>query len=197
MRRRYLGLMAILAAVSACKKPETAKPAPPPASAAPASAAPASSAAPAFAHDAKLDVFGYYLPTTPVAAGAYALTNLSIGGEDDFKNWESNHRLPSYGPVMLEFADTSSGKTTSETGATSYAVTERVLPDSYKVDSKGVSFTGRSAKLGLVSFDGRFDAHAYVAAKGGEAPDAVVLAGTLTVGAKRFPDTRFTWFGGD
>lgn len=199
MKMRQLGLAALMAAVAvcACKKAEApAKPAQP---AAPASAAPAasSSAAPAFAHDASLEVFGYYLPTAPVSIGQFRLNNLALGSEEDFKNWEANHRLPTYGPVMVEFDDTTSAKTTAETGAEGYATTIRVLPDSYRVDSNGVRFSGHDAKLGAVGFDGRFDAHGFAAAKRGDAPQAVVLVGELKVGAKRFPETKFTWFGGD
>jgi hypothetical protein len=202
MDKRSLMLAAALAAtaaITACKKPEPARapaaPAQAPASAAPAPAAPAG---PAFSHDASLEVFGYYLPVQTVSAGPYRLRNLSLGGEDDFRNWEGDHRLPSYGPVMLEFDDTSSPKTTSaETGAEGYAQTIRVLPDRYRVDDSGVSFEGHDDKLGAVSFHGRFDAHGFAAARRGDAPEAVVLTGEVKVGGKSFPDTRFTWFGGD
>lgn len=200
MSMRHLGLagaLAVLAAVTACKKPEApgAKPAIPaqPLPAAP----PAAARAPAYAHDAALEVFGYYLPAAPVSVGHYRLNNLALGSEEDFRNWEGGHRLPSYGPVMLEFDDTASAKTTGETGAEGYAVTVRVLPDSYRVDSNGVRFAGHDAKLGAVSFQGRFDAHGYAAAKRGDAPQSVVLIGDLKVGTQVFPQVKFTWFGGD
>ena len=191
--------LAVAATAAGCKKPAPAKA---PATAAPSaesSAAPATAAvaAPAFSHDASLEVFGYYLPAQPVASGPYQLRNLSLGTEEDFRNWESNHRLSSYGPVMLEFDDTSSAKTTAETGAESYAETIRVLPERYGVSSNGVSFEGHDAKLGAVSFKGRFDAHGFAAAKRGDAPQAVVLIGEVKAGGKSFPETRFTWFGGD
>jgi hypothetical protein len=105
--------------------------------------------------------------------------------------------MASYGPAMIEFDDTSSAKTTAETGAEGYAETIRVLPDRYSVNSNGVSFEGRDAKLGVVSFHGRFDAHGFAAAKRGDAPQTVVLLGELKAGGKSFPDARFTWFGGD
>lgn len=201
MIKRSLMLAAALAAVAAaaaCKKPEAARSA---ASAAPgaASQAPASAAAaaPGFSHDASLEVFGYYLPAQDVASGPYKLRNLSLGSEEDFRNWESNHRLSSYAPVMLEFDDTSSAKTTAETGAEGYAETIRVLPDRYAVNNNGVSFEGHDAKLGAVSFKGRFDAHGFAAARRGDAPQAVVLIGEVRAGGKAFPETRFTWFGGD
>jgi hypothetical protein len=199
MNRHSLLLAATLAAAAACvvgcKKPAPAQPSVSAASA----AAPASPAvaAPAFSHDPSLEVFGYYLPTAPVTVGQFQLRNLSLGTEEDFKNWEGNHRLASYGPVMLEFDDTSSAKTTAENGAEGYAETIRVLPDRYSVSSNGVSFEGHDAKLGAVSFQGRFDAHGFAAAKRGDAPQTVVLLGELKAGGKSFPDTRFTWFGGD
>lgn len=200
MKMRHLGQAALftaLAAVTACKKPEhpAAKPAPP-ASAAPAASA-ALPAAAAYAHDASLEVFGYYLPSAPVAIGQYRLNNLSLGSEEDFRNWEAGHRLASYAPAMIEFDDTTSAKTTAENGAEGYATTIRVLPDSYKVDSNGVRFAGHDAKLGAVRFQGRFDAHGFAAAKRGDAPQAVVLIGDLKIGAQSFPQAKFTWFGGD
>lgn len=193
------GALAVVAAAAACKKPEPAKPA---ASAAPAAVAPAAPAnaivtTPSFSHDPKLEVFGYYLPAQPVTVNQYKLNNISLGGEDDFRNWEANKRLSSYGPVMLEFDDTSSAKTTGETGAEGYANTIRVLPDRYSVSDNGVTFEGHDATLGAVSFKGRFDAHGFAAAKRGDAPQAVVLIGELKAGGKSFPETRFTWFGGD
>jgi hypothetical protein len=202
MIKRSLMLAAALAVVTVaagCKKPEPARPA---ASAAPsvaASATPASAAvaAPAFSHDASLEVFGYYLPVQEVASGPYKLRNLSLGSEEDFRNWEANKRLESYGPVMLEFNDTSSATTTAENGAEGYAETIRVLPDHYAVSSNGVSFEGHDAKLGAVSFKGRFDAHGFAAARRGDAPQAVVLIGEVKAGGKSFPETRFSWFGGD
>jgi hypothetical protein len=202
MIKRSLMLAAALAttlAAAGCKKPEAARPAASTAPSAATAAAPASAAiAPAaFSHDASLEVFGYYLPAQDVAAGPYKLHNLSLGSEEDFRNWEANKRLSSYAPVMLEFDDTSSARTTAETGAEGYAETIRVLPDRYAVSSNGVSFEGHDAKLGAVSFKGRFDAHGFAAAKRGDAPQAVVLIGEVKAGGKSFPETRFTWFGGD
>lgn len=188
-----------VAATAGCKKPEPARPAARPASSAPAAPAAASaSAAPAFRHDASLEVFGYYLPAQTVEAGHYRLRNLSLGGEDDFRNWEANRRLPGYGPVMLEFDDIASARTTAaETGAEGYAETVRVLPERYAVDDHGVSFEGHDLRLGAVSFRGRFDAHGFAAARRGDAPQAVVLIGEVKAGGRSFPETRFTWFGGD
>lgn len=202
MDKRSLMLAAALAtAVTAagCKKPDAAKPAAStaPSAAAPAAPASAATAGPAYSHDASLEVFGYYLPAQEVASGPYKLHNISLGGEEDFRNWETNHRLPSYAPVMLEFDNTSSAKTTAETGAEGYADSIRVLPDHYAVNNNGVSFEGHDAKLGAVSFKGRFDAHGFAAAKRGDAPQAVVLIGEVKAGGKSFPETRFTWFGGD
>lgn len=201
MKLRYLGLAALMAAaaVCGCKKAQApakpVQPAPPASAASPAAPAPAAAAA--FAHDASLEVFGYYLPTAPVSVGQYRLNNLALGSEEDFRNWEANHRLPTYGPVMVEFDDAGGAKTTAENGAEGSADSIRVLPDSYRVDSSGVRFSGHDAKLGAVSFQGRFDAHGYAAAKRGDAPQAVVLVGELKAGGKSFPETRFTWFGGD
>lgn len=200
MRRLgWVALLAATAAVSACKKPERppAKPAAPAAASAGPALPASSAAAPAYAHDAKLEVFGYYLPTAPVSVGQYKLNNLALGSEEDFRNWEGNHRLPSYGPAMIEFDDTTSAKTTAENGAEGYAQTIRVLPDSYRVDSNGVRFSGHDAKLGVVTFTGHFDAHGFAAARRGDAPQAVVLIGDLKVGAQTFPKAQFTWFGGD
>jgi hypothetical protein len=201
IKRTLMAALALAAVIAACKKPEPARPpasAAPAPSTAPASAAPSpASAAPAFRHDASLEVFGYYLPAQKVMSGPYRLRNISLGSEDDFRNWEANHRLATYAPVMLEFDDTSSPRTTGETGAEGYAETVRVLPDRYAVGDDGVSFEGHDAKLGAVSFKGRFDAHGFAAAKRGDAPQAVVLIGEVKVGGKNFPETRFTWFGGD
>lgn len=202
MDKRSLMLAAALAtAVTAagCRKPEAVKPAASTAPSAAAPAAPASAAVtgPAYSHDASLEVFGYYLPAQDVTSAPYKLRNLSLGGEEDFRNWEANKRYSTYGPVMLEFDDTSSARTTGETGAEGYANTIRVLPDRYTVNNNGVSFEGHDAKLGAVSFKGRFDAHGFAAAKRGDAPQAVVLIGEVKAGGKSFPETRFTWFGGD
>lgn len=201
MIKRSLMLAAALAmaATAGCKKPEAARPAASTASSAAASAAPAPAAvpSPAYSHNPSLEVFGYYLPAQPVAVGQYKLGNLSLGGEDDFQNWEANKRYSTYAPVMLEFDDTASPKTTGETGAETYTNTIRVLPDRYKVDDNGVTFDGHDAKLGAVSFRGRFDSHGFAAAKRGQAPQAVVLIGEVKIAGKSFPETRFTWFGGD
>jgi hypothetical protein len=199
MDSRRLALATLLiaaAAVSACKKPSP--PAAAPSAAPPTTVASAMPPAPSgFVHDASLEVFGYYLPVVPVSVGQYRLNNLSLGSEEDFKNWEGGHRLPGFGPAMIEFDDTLSARTTGETGAEGYATTIRVLPDSYRVDSNGVRFLGHDSKLGPVSFAGRFDAHGFAAAKRGDAPQSVVLVGDLKVGNRTFAQTRFTWFGGD
>ena len=176
-------------AVAACRKAEPARPAPsaaPTSSRSSSSAAPAAPSAPAFSHNPTLEVFGYYLPAQQVVAGAYRLRNISLGSEEDFRNWEANKRLSSYAPVMLEFEDSAGGGDGL-----------RVLPDRYAVGDQGVTFEGRDPKLGAVSFHGRFDAHGFAAARRGDAPQAVVLIGEVKAAGKTFPETRFTWFGGD
>ncbi|MDB5430964.1 MAG: hypothetical protein JWP35_2080, partial [Caulobacter sp.] len=150
-----------------------------------------------FVHDAHVDVQGYYMPASEVKVGVFRLTNLTLGAPSDFSQWEADKRMATYGPVLIEFEDVTSATQTNEMGGEAHTGAIRVLPDSYRMDAKGVSFRGHAAGLGEVTFDGVFDPKALAASKGGGSAEAVVLRGTLRIGQTEFKNVAFTYFAGD
>jgi hypothetical protein len=168
--------------------------------------APAPSTAPAakpaaavtFAHDPRLDSFGYYFTDTAVQAGNLKLTSLNIGQASDFADWEVGKRPATYAPIFLEFEDVTSPTAENELGQINHTVSLRVMPTAYRVDSQQVSFHGVDPRLGQVIFTGAFDLEALTAAKAaGPGEPQPVLKGDLQVGDQRFRDISFMYFGGE
>lgn len=171
--------------------------------------APAAAADPTgFSHPSGADLFGYYTAKSDVSVGTWKLVVFHLGGADDFAKWESNERMTTYAPVMLEFENTASPMQTNELGAQFHSESERILPSAYAIAADGkIDFVGTGAKLGKVTFHGKLDMERINALSGANAspnpppadaePDATVMSGTLTVGDKTFENLAFTWFGGD
>ena len=170
----------------------------PPASAEPATSAAPAPEGPAFQRDAKLDAFGFYMPTSDVQVGSLKLSLSSVGTPDEFRDWEAGKREATHAPVMIIFDDVSSPMQSNEMGGETHTVTVRVLPTRYAVTEKGLSFAGQDPRLGEVTFAGAWDMAAIKAAQAGNAAsDSPVLTGRLTAGGKTFERVQFTWFGGD
>ena len=172
-------------------------------------AAPAGPADPTgFTHAAGANLFGYYTSAADLKVGDWQMNNFHIGDEDAFKAWESGDRMPTYGPVMLEFDNMTSPMQTNELGADFHSESERILPTAYAIGADGkIDFVGTSAKLGKVTFHGKLDlpklkeiTDAQASPNGppeGFDGQATVLTGTLTVGDKTFENVALSWFGGD
>ncbi len=195
-----LAAVAVLTAAACNRRQEAAQPPAPPAAPV-APVAPVEPPAPpplsGFVHDAHVDVQGYYMPVSEVKTGAFRLTHLALGAPSDFSQWEANKRMATYGPVLIEFEDVTSPTQANEMGGEAHTGSIRVLPDSYRMDAKGVAFRGHAAGLGEVTFDGVFDPKGLAASKGGGAAETVVLRGTLRIGQTEFKNVAFTYFAGD
>lgn len=188
--------------LSACNRQEN-KPAPAPAAA--AAPAPAQAHAPdaarpkvsGFAHTGNFDNAGYYMPARDIKVGHWQLKTIGVGAMSDFAAWEQGDRTSTFGPILLQFDDTTSPLSTNEMGGEGHEVSVRVLPTGYATDGKSIRFAGSDPKLGQVSFEGAFDTAAMAEAKAQGASDATVLTGVLQVGDTRIENARFTFFAGE
>lgn len=194
LRVRNLAIGLTLVALAACEPPVAPADAP----AAPAGAVAPPTPAAGFSHEATVDQSGYYMPVSETKIGNWRLDHMFMGQKFEFTAWQGGTRSGTFGPLMIEFSDTSSPTQTNELGQVGHTVRSRVLPTSYTVTDDRVRFAGRSAELGEVTFDGRLDAGALATARrnlgGGE---AAVLTGTLTVGERTLTGQSFRWYGGD
>lgn len=150
-----------------------------------------------FAHTGNFDNAGYYLPTREVRVGNWQLKTIGVGAMSDFAAWESGDRGSTFGPILLEFDDTTSPLKTNEMGGEAHEVSVRVLPSGYATDGKTLRFAGNDPKLGTVTFEGAFDPAAMAEAKAQGASEAAVLTGVLQVGDTRVENARFTFFAGE
>jgi hypothetical protein len=204
MRTSTLALCAAAAALAlaSCNRQDS-KPAPAPTPAPapiPAPSPAASTAKPpvtGFAHSGNFDNAGYYMPTRDIRAGAWQLKTIGIGAMSDFAAWEQGDRTSTFGPILLEFDDTTSPLKPNDIGGEAREVSVRVLPSGYSTDGKTLRFAGVDPKLGPVTFEGAFDTAAMAEAKAQGASEAAVLRGTLQVGETRIEDARFTFFAGE
>lgn len=189
MHIRHLTAAALFAAlaVTSCDRPATPADAPGDAPAPPAAG---------FAHAMTSDMSGYYMPAGEVKIGKWRLDHLFIGQSAEFESWEGGARSDPFAPVMLEFEDATSPMVQTELGET-HSITARVLPTSYAVSDTAVAFSGESAELGSVSFEGRLDPGALATAKRNLGGDGVVMTGTLTAGGQTIDGVRLTWWMGD
>lgn len=182
------------------RKEETpAAPAPaPPAATEPAAPEPEPAAPVAgFHHSGNFDAAGYYMPTQTIRVGSWELQQMGVGAVSDFAAWEQGDRTSTFGPIVLEFADTSSPMQVNELGTETHAVRARILPSAYSMDGKVLRFAGRDPKLGAVTFEGTLDAAAMANAKAQGASEQPVLTGVLTVGDNTYANTKFTFYAGD
>ena len=149
-----------------------------------------------FVHPRSFEVFGYYIPSSPIRVGPYQLDHLSMGSPAEFAAWERGQRSATYAPVMLVFSDTRSPMATNELGQEHHTVEIRILPDSYRVIPGQIEFRGRERRVGLVILSGGIDARALARAKRQNMPETVVRGG-LAAGGERTRNISFTYFAGD
>ena len=202
MRLSSAALLATVLVLSACNRQEAKPAAPAPQAAPPPPAAlPAPVPAPepqlsGFSHAPGLNLFGYYLAKAPVQFGNHRLRNVHLGAPEEFDSYEKGQRISAaYAPLMLEFDDITSPKRENELGQPYYEISRRVLPSAYRVTGQTVSFRGRDAVLGDVTFEGQFDAKALERVRAGGA-DEPVLSGVI-VAMGQSVSRSFVWFGGD
>jgi hypothetical protein len=154
-------------------------------------------AAPAAAtYTASGDVSGYYMPMDPVQSGQWTLDHMFVGQAHEFASWQAGERTGTFAPVMLQFEDASSPMAQTEMGE-QRSVTARVLPTTFTVNDAQIRFEGRSAELGVVSFDGRLDQGALSTARRNLGDEGVVLTGSLKIGDGRPQAVRMRWWMGD
>ena len=200
MRLSSAALLATVLLLSACNRqeakpaaPPTPPPPPPPAATPPP---PPETQISGLSHAPGMNLFGYYLSKAPVQFGNHRLRNIHLGATEEFDSYEKGQRISAaYAPLMLEFDDITSPKRENELGQPYYEVSRRVLPSAYRVTEQTVSFRGRDAVLGDVTFEGQFDAKALERVRGGGA-DEPVLSGVI-VAMGQSVSRSFTWFGGD
>lgn len=187
--RNLIGLAVGLLFLTSCDRPDG--PAEAPAAAPPAAAV-------AFSHNMSSDLSGYYLPAGDVRIGKWSFDHLFVGQAQEFQAWEGGSRSGTFGPVMLQFDDTSSPMIADKFGGSvAHIVTARVLPVAYSVTDNRISFEGRSPELGAVRFDGVLDPGALATARRNLGDEGVVVTGTLTVGDDPAQNVRLRWWGGD
>lgn len=149
----------------------------------------------AFAHTLSGDVSGYFIPLWPITVGEWRLDHLFLGQPADFTAWEGGGRSGPFAPVMIEFENTAGTPVQSELGES--LPRSRVLPSTYEVTDGRVRFSGRSADLGQVSFDGRLDQDALATARRNLGDEGRVVSGTLKVGNRTFDGVQMKWWAGD
>lgn len=201
MKRLLIPAFAPLLLFVACEQKTT--PAAPPAPAEERTVAtPANSTATeeAFQHDPKVELTGFYFTETPVQVGNWKLTSLDIGQPSDFADWEAGKRTETYAPIFLAFDDVTSPTAENELGQTYHKVNLRLMPDSYSVDGKTVSFRANDKRLGDVVLELYPDLTAYKVARS-SGPNAglqkPVFTGSLQIGAERIRNLSFTYHPGE
>ncbi|MES2033649.1 MAG: hypothetical protein V4466_05690, partial [Pseudomonadota bacterium] len=132
-----------------------------------------------------------------VQAGNYRLTHIGVGAPSDFSQWEDGDRASVFGPILFQFEDVTSPRTTNEMGGESHAVSVRVLPQAYDLQPGKLAFKGTDPKLGAVVFDGVLDEAALAAAKADGASAGPVLRGTLKVGDAPARQVALNYFVGE
>lgn len=203
MRYRTFALATVVLAVTVAgcnRKPAAPAEAPAPVAApvpAPAPAPPALAVPAGYHHQPGLDASGYYLSTANVRVGPYAFAHLAIGAPSDFQTWEKGDRASTFGPILIQFDDTTSPLVPNELGGEGRAVSVRVLPDAYSFDAGKLTFRGHDPKLGEVVFSGAFDQAALAQARTDGSSQTTVLSGDLKVGAEPVRKVTFTYFVGD
>ena len=153
-----------------------------------------------FQHDPAVELTGFYFTETPVQAGNWKLTSLDIGQPSDFADWEAGKRQENYGPIFLAFDDVTSPTAENELGQTYHKVSIRLMPDSYAVDAKQLTFRAKDARLGEVVLELYPDLAAYKTARttgpnGG--PPQRVFTGGLQIGAERIRNLSFFYHPGE
>ncbi len=187
MRLFRIVALSALIAVASCDLPTEPADAP---------GARSSSGAASFSHATTSDLSGYYMPADAVRLGNWRLDHIFVGQAFEFQSWEGGTRSETFGPVMLQFDDTTSPMVQTEIGET-HSVTARVLPTRYAVTDTSVTFEGQSAELGRVTFSGQLDQGALATAKRNLGGDGVVMTGTLTAGSQTINGVRLRWWMGD
>jgi hypothetical protein len=206
MKNLLIPALAPLLLLAACDS----KTAPPTAPAAPVeqrtAAAPPPTVTPApttlvgFKHDPSLDLGGFYFTETAAQKGSWKLESLNIGGPSDFAEWEAGKRSTTYAPIFLAFDDVTSPTAENELGQTYHTVNFRLLPDSYSVDAKEMTFRAKDERLGEVVLRLAPDLAALKAAKAtGPNGGAVrtVLTGSLQIGEERIRNISFIYHPGE
>ena len=150
-----------------------------------------------FAHENGFDAQGYYLPNGQVTLGSLRLHHIAVGAPSDFDAWEGGQREGVFGPVVIEFEDTSSPVEDAAMGRR-HTVQRRVLPLAYRLTPGGFTFHGKDEVLGEVDFVGAFDTAALAGAKAtGASEGKPVLTGEITVGKQRFTNLALSYWAGD
>ncbi|HEY1071669.1 hypothetical protein [Brevundimonas sp.] len=185
MKRLSLVLAGAVLALAACDAPQPGS--------APSSETKVTQ--PAFVHTLSGDVSGYFIPLWPIAVGDWRLHHLFLGQPADFTAWEGGGKSGPFAPVMIEFENTAGTPVQSELGES--LPRSRVLPSTYQVTDGRVRFSGRSADLGQVSFDGRLDQDALATARRNLGDEGRVVSGTLKVGDRTFDGVQMRWWAGD
>lgn len=182
MRIARTAVAVILLAVASCDRPAVNGDAPP--------------SAPAFTHGMSSDLSGYYMPAGEVRVGKWSLDHVFVGQTAEFQAWESGDHSGTFAPVMLQFDDVTSPMVATELGE-SHSVNARILPTTYSVTDTSISFEGRSAELGQVSFEGVLDPGALATARRNLGADGIVVTGALKVGDAPARNVQMRWWGGD
>jgi hypothetical protein len=198
MKRLLIPALAPLLLLVACEQKTAAPPAPAPAEERTV-ATPANSA-PAFQHDAAVELTGFYFTETAVQAGNWKLTSLDIGQPSDFADWEAGKRTETYAPIFLAFDDVTSPTAQNELGQTYHKVSLRLMPDSYSVDGKTVTFRANDKRLGEVVLELYPDLAAYKKARSSGPNDGLqnpVFTGSLQIGAERIRNLSFSYHPGE
>jgi hypothetical protein len=153
-----------------------------------------------FSHSMQHDLFGYYIPVTPIKVGQYHLVNLSIGSPKDFDEYEQGkNKIASYAPIMFTFDDVTSRKLSGEMGEY-YENSARILPTSYSLKGNEISFVGKDKQVGVVKFSGTIDVKTLTQEQldtSKMATEKVIVKGDLTINGQLFKDVSFSWFAGD
>lgn len=183
MRIRYLAVIGVAAvfAVASCDRPE---------------APGASPSVSTFSHEATSDLSGYYMPVSDIRVGDWSLHHVFVGQTAEFEAWEGGTRSETFGPVMLQFDDVTSPMVATEIGE-ARSVSARILPTAYSVTDTRISFEGRSAELGAVSFEGVLDPGALATSRRNLGDEGVVVRGELRVENAPSRDVQLRWWMGD
>ncbi len=181
--RNLIGLAVGLAILASCDRPG-------------APGEPPSATVPAFSHGMGSDLSGYYMPLAEVRVGNWSFDHVFIGQTAEFQAWEAGTRSQTFAPVMLQFDDVTSPMVQTELGE-ARSVTARVLPTAYSVTDTAITFEGRSAELGAISFEGALDPGALATARRNLGNEGAVVAGTLTIGDAPPRNVQLRWWAGD
>jgi len=143
--------------------------------------------------DETLNFEGDYKPKTPVASGKYVLSEIDLGGNGDFGEFEHGGGVQGASPLVFVFEAPSE----KAAGRNSPPSTIRVVATAYRLTRERIQFSAHDARVGDVGFAGTIDPAFLVRLDDPNHTqafeDSAVMTGDLTVSGQVIKGIGFSY----